>query len=143
MKIESKAVHAGDRKKPGESIPSTTPIYTATTFFYDDTEQLDKVFGEEMEGQSYSRYGNPTNAALEELVTSLENGAGSLACSSGMTALHVAVMAALMDRRKSVLAANAIYGATVKLLTQVLEPFGVEVNFVDICDLDAVQIADR
>ena len=77
MKIESKAVHVGDRKKPGESIPSATPIYTATTFFYDTTEQLDKVFGEEIEGQSYSRYGNPTNDALEELLTSLENGAGN------------------------------------------------------------------
>ena len=36
MKIESKAVHVGDRKKPGDSIPSSTPIYTASTFFYDD-----------------------------------------------------------------------------------------------------------
>ena len=47
-------------------------------------------------------------------------------------------MAALIDRRKSVLAANALYGATIKLLTQVFEPFGVEVRFIDICDLDAV-----
>ena len=141
MKIESKAVHVGDRKKPPTSIPSATPIYTATTFFYDTTEQLDKVFGDEMPGESYSRYGNPTNAALEEVITSLEEGAATLACSSGMTALHVAITIALMDRRKSVVAANAIYGATVKLLTQVLEPFGVEVNLVDICDLDAVQQA--
>jgi cystathionine beta-lyase/cystathionine gamma-synthase len=141
MKIESKAVHAGDRKKPGISIPSTTPIYTASTYTYDDTAQLDKVFGEETEGHSYSRYGNPTNDALEDLLTSLENGAGSLACSSGMTALHVAVTVALLDRRKSVLLANAIYGATVKLLTQVMEPFGIEVNSVDICNLDAVKSA--
>src|SRR5436190_515239 len=141
MKIESKAVHAGDRKKPGDSVPSSTPIYTATTYFYDTTDQLDKVFGEETEGQSYSRYGNPTNDALEDLITTLENGAGSLACSSGMLALQVAITTALTDRRKSVLAANAIYGATVKLLTQVLEPFGVEANFIDICDLDKVQAA--
>lgn len=141
MKIESKAVHVGDRKKPRQSTPSATPIYTATTFFYDTTEQLDKVFGEEIEGDSYSRYGNPTNAALEEVLTSLEGGSASLACSSGMTALHVAITVALMDRRKSVLAANAIYGATVKLLTQVMEPFGVEANFVDICNLEAVQQA--
>src|SRR4051794_10208773 len=126
MKIESKAVHIGDRKKPGDSVPSSTPIYTATTFFYDSTDQLDKVFGEEVEGFSYSRYGNPTNGALEELLTELEGGAGTLACASGMTALHVAVTTALMDRRKSVLAANAIYGATVRMLMQVLEPFGVE-----------------
>jgi cystathionine gamma-synthase/methionine-gamma-lyase len=141
MKMESKAVHVGDRKKLPTSIPSATPIFNATTFFYETTDQLDKVFGEEVEGESYSRYGNPTNAALEELVTALENGSATLACSSGMTALHLAVTIALMDRRKSVLAANAIYGATVKLLTQVMEPFGVETNFVDICDLDAVQAA--
>ena len=52
MKIETKAVHAGDRKKPGAMYPVTTPIYTASTYIYDDTEQLDKVFGEEIEGQS-------------------------------------------------------------------------------------------
>ncbi|HYP06598.1 MAG TPA: PLP-dependent aspartate aminotransferase family protein [Bryobacteraceae bacterium] len=141
MKIESKAVHIGDRKKLPASTPSATPIYTATTYFYDTTDQLDKVFGDEAAGESYSRYGNPTNAALEELVTALENGVDTLACSSGMTAIHVAVTIALLDRRKSVVAANAIYGATVKLLMQVLEPFGVEVNLVDICDLDAVQQA--
>ena len=141
MKIDSQAVHVGDRKKLPTSIPSATPIYTATTFFYETTEQLDKVFGDELPGESYSRYGNPTNAALEEVLTTLENGSATLACSSGMTALHVAITIALMDRRKSVVAANAIYGATVKLLTQVLEPFGVEVNLVDICDLDSLQQA--
>ncbi|MBC8166893.1 MAG: PLP-dependent transferase, partial [Bryobacteraceae bacterium] len=141
MNIATKAVHSGDRRKAGPHIPSTTPIYTGTTYFYDETAHLDRVMGGEVEGESYSRYGNPTNAALEELMTSLEGGAGTLACSSGMMAVQVALMAALLDRKKSVLAANALYGATVKLLTQVLGPFGVEVRFVDICDLDAVRLA--
>lgn len=141
MKIQTRAVHAGDRKKSGEHIPSTTPIYTASSFFYETTEQLDRVFGQEVEGESYSRYSNPTNAALEELITSLEGGAGALACSSGMTALQVALMAGLLDRRKSVVAASAMYGATVSLLLKVFEPFGVEINFVDICNLGAVQQA--
>ena len=56
-----------------------------------------------------------------------------------MMAIHVALLAALTDRRKSVLAANALYGATTTLLTQVLEPLGVAVNFVDICDLAALE----
>jgi cystathionine beta-lyase/cystathionine gamma-synthase len=141
MKIASKAVHAGDRKKPGTHVPSTTPIYSATTFFYETTEQLDRVFGNEEEGESYARYSNPTNNALEELLASLEGGAGALACASGMTAVHVALMAALLDRRKSVLAASALYGASIKLLTQVMEPFGMDVRFVDICDLDGVRSA--
>lgn len=141
MKIASKAVHAGDRRKPAAHIPTTTPIYTASTYCYETTEELDKVFGEEIQGVSYSRYGNPTNDALEELLTSLEGGAGSLATSSGMSAIQIAVTAALLDRRKSILAASALYGATIKLLMQVLEPFGVEFRFVDICDLDAVRSA--
>lgn len=141
MKIASKAVHVGDRRKPASHIPTTTPIYTASTYCYETTEQLDKVFGEEIEGVSYSRYGNPTNHALEELITSLEDGAGSLATASGMSAIQIAVTAALLDRRKSILAASALYGATIKLLMQVLEPFGVEFRFVDICDLDAVRAA--
>lgn len=141
MKIDTKAVHAGDRRKAGPQIPVTTPIYSATSYFYESMEQLDRVFGREEDGESYSRYGNPTNAALEELAAALENGHSSLACASGMTAIHMALLAALADRRKSIVAANALYGATVSLLLKVLEPFGVEVNFVDICDLDAVEQA--
>lgn len=141
MNIESKAVHAGDRKKPGPHVPVTTPICTATSFFYDNMEQLDRVFGREEDGYSYSRYDNPTSAALEEQVSALEGACGALACASGMTAIHTALTVALTDRRKTVLASNALYGATVAMLTKVLEPFGVDVRFVDICDFDAVQRA--
>jgi len=138
VKIHTQAVHAGDRKKPGPAVPTTTPIYTATTFAYEKIEELDRIFGREIPGYSYSRYDNPTNAALEELSAALEGGHGALACASGMSALHIAVLAALADRRKSVLAADALYGATVSLLMTVLEPMGVAVHSVDVCDLSAV-----
>ena len=139
MKIHTKAVHVGDRKKPGEQIPVTTPIHTAASYIADSAQQLDRIFGQEEQGYSYSRYENPTAAALEELVTSLEGGHGALACASGMAAVQVAVLTALTDRRKSVLAASALYGATPTLLMNVLEPLGVEASFVDICDLDALK----
>jgi cystathionine gamma-synthase/methionine-gamma-lyase len=58
-----------------------------------------------------------------------------------MAAIHVALLTALTDRRKSVVAANALYGATVNLLMNVLEPLGVEVRFVDVCDLAEVEKA--
>lgn len=139
MNLNSKAVHAGDRKrKPGSPIPVVTPIYTAASFFYDSLETIDKVFAHEVHGYAYSRYDNPTNAALEELVSVLEAAHGTLATASGMSALQIALTAALVDRRKHVLAANAMYGATVKLLQHVFEPFGTTNAFVDICDLDAV-----
>lgn len=141
VKAQTKAVHAGDRKKTGGHVPVTTPIQNAVSYFYEDMEQLDRVFGRTEPGYSYSRYDNPTNAALEELCTALENGHGALACSSGMSAMHIALLAALTDRRKSIVAADALYGATVSLLMKVLEPMGVEVRFVDICDLPAVEKA--
>ncbi len=141
MKIQTKAVHAGDRKKSGSFIPVTTPIYTASSYMYEDMAELDRVFAREQTGPAYARYDNPTNAALEALAAELEGGRGALACSSGMAAIHISLLAALADRRKSIVAANAMYGATVSLLMSVMEPFGTEVHWVDICDLEAVRTA--
>jgi cystathionine beta-lyase/cystathionine gamma-synthase len=141
VKLHTRAVHAGDRRKPAAAVPVTTPIYTASSYFYEKLEDLDRVFAREAEGYCYSRYDNPSNAALEAQVTSLEGGHGALACSSGMQAVHMALAAALADRHKSILASDALYGATVGLLMNVLEPLGISVRFVDICDLEAVERA--
>ncbi len=145
MKIHTKAVHSGDRKKAPVQVPVTTPIYTAASFFSATTEELDRIFERTEAGYCYSRYDNPSSAALEELAASLENGHGALACASGMSAVQIALLAALADRRKSILAAHALYGATISLLMKVLEPLGVEVAWVDICDLAAVEraVAER
>ena len=143
MNIHTKAVHAGDRKKAPAEIPVTTPIYSAASYISETTEQLDRIFAHELEGHSYSRYGNPTAAALEELVAALENGHGALACASGMSALEIAVNTALVDRPKSVLSADALYGATINLFARVFEPLGVRVRYVDMCDLEAVERAIR
>jgi cystathionine gamma-synthase/methionine-gamma-lyase len=134
VSLHTRAVHAGDRKRTGSYVPVTTPIYTAASYFYNDVADLDRVFENTMPGPSYARYGNPTNAALEELVTSLESGAGSLACSSGMAALNIAITAALLDRRRVVLAHKELYGATIGMLTKVLDLSGIETAFVDFCD---------
>ncbi len=142
MKFESQVVHTGDRKRQGDAaVSSTTAINLSTTYFYESAAKLDRVMGNEEPGFSYARYTNPTNEALEELTTSLEGGAGSLATSSGMAALQIALQAALVDRNHSILAANAIYGATVELLDKFFSPFGVDVNYVDISKLDAVEKA--
>lgn len=139
MKIQSKAIHTGDRKKAGAHVPVTTPIYTASSYLYESMQQLDRVFGQEEEGYCYARYDNPTTAALEEVVTELESGHGSLSCGSGMAAIHMALLAALTDRRKSIVAASALYGASINLLMNVMEPGGVEVRFADVCDLDGLR----
>jgi cystathionine beta-lyase/cystathionine gamma-synthase len=142
MKFESKTVHSGDRQKTGANwVPSTTPICTSSTFIYESTEQLDRVFGLEETGPSYARFDNPTRSALEALVTDLEGGAGAVACSSGMAALHTALLATLLDRPKRVLAADALYGTTTFMLMNIFGPMGVEPSFVNVFDPEAFEAA--
>ena len=139
MKIHTQAVHSGDRRKSGTHIPVTTPIHLATSYYYDSMEQLDRVFADQEKGYCYARHDNPSTGALEDLMCVLEAGDAALACASGMAALHTAIAAALTDRRRSIVAADAMYGATVGLLMNVFEPAGVSVRFADVCDLDALR----
>lgn len=140
MKFDSQVVHAGDRKRqPGAPVPATTPIHLSSTFFYESAATLDRVLGHEEEGFCYARYAAPTNVALEELTTQLEHGAGSLATASGMAAVQIALQAALLERPHRVVASHSIYGATVGFLDQILEPFGVEIAYTDICDLGKLE----
>jgi len=141
VRIETKAVHAGDRKPAPRQIPVTTPIHTAASYFSESMEELDRIFAREQPGYCYARYGNPTNAALEEQITALENGHGTLACASGMSAIQLALLAALEGRPRSLVAAEALYGATVVVLTNVFAPLGIQTTFVDACDLAAVERA--
>lgn len=141
MKFHTKAVHAGDRKRQGQDTPVTTPIFTAASYIHESTERLDRIFGHTEHGYAYQRYDNPTNAALEEQLNALENGHGALTCASGMAALQIAILAACSTRPKSVLCAEAIYGATIRMLDSVLVPLGFAVHYVDACDLCAVQAA--
>src|SRR5665213_1727349 len=101
MKMETQVVHAGDRKRnpdaPGAFVPSSTPIYTATTYLYENTAKLDRVLGREEPGFCYGRYDNTTRSGLEELLTDPEGGHSSQVMSSGMMAIHVALLAALTD----------------------------------------------
>src|SRR5258707_13184398 len=71
-------VHAGERKPLPPGMPVSTPIYATSTFTYDSMAEVDRVFAGEQEGYVYSRYGNPTVAALEE--ADGVSGAGGAAC---------------------------------------------------------------
>jgi len=66
--ITTKLVHAGERRPLPEALPVSTPIYATATFTYDSMQDIDQVFSGEKQGFIYTRYGNPTVAALEEAV---------------------------------------------------------------------------
>src|SRR5438477_4616744 len=135
----TEAVHAGERHAAPHGQPVSTPIYTAATYTYPSMREMDRVFGGEVPGYVYSRYGNPTNAALEEVMRVAEGGAAACVYGSGMAALHAALLACELSPGARVLASQDLYGATVSLLMQVLSQFGIETTFADFTDLAAVR----
>jgi cystathionine beta-lyase/cystathionine gamma-synthase len=133
--IETKLVHSGERQKPLDAQPVANPIYASATFTYESMEDIDKVFSGEKQGYIYTRYGNPTVAALEEAVRVTEEGATACAYSSGMAALHAALFACDLKPGSTVVASQDLYGATTNLLTTVFGAFGVKTVTADCSDL--------
>ena len=91
--IDTKLVHAGERREKPIGKPVATPIYSSATYTYDSMAEMDKVFSGEGGDFVYSRYGNPTVAALEKALVTIENGKVAVAYSSGMAAIHAALAA--------------------------------------------------
>ncbi len=143
MKPQTTLVHAGDRQKLGAYVPVSTPVYASSSFFYDTIEELADVFADRRAGETYARMGNPSASALEQQVAALEETDGAFATASGMAAVHLALMAGLLDRRQSIVSANVVYGGTLELLRKVLPEAGVDVRFCDFCDLDALESTVR
>src|ERR1044071_3240795 len=118
--IRTKLVHAGERRGLPEAQPVTTPIYASASFTYNSMEEIDQVFSGEKQGFIYTRYGNPTTAALEEAIRAVEEGATACAYATGMAAVHAALLACDLKTRSTVLALQGLYGATAKLLDTIL-----------------------
>ncbi|MYB34908.1 MAG: aminotransferase class I/II-fold pyridoxal phosphate-dependent enzyme [Gammaproteobacteria bacterium] len=124
--FQTREVHDGVVPDPTTGA-ILTPIYQTTTYVQESVDQyLEK-------GYSYSRSGNPTVAALEEKITSLENGVGSACFATGMAATS-ATMMALLNHGDHCILSDVVYGGTHRLSTQVLSRFGVDFSFVDTSD---------
>ncbi len=141
MKPQTIAIHACLEDCEGKAfVPSAPPLETAASFHFRQARDLGAVANGDLDGFVYQRYGNPTGAALQRQIAALEGGASALACSSGMAAVHIALLAALRDRPKSVLTGNVMFGQTFQLL-QLMEQQGVLTRFADPCDLSAFESA--
>src|SRR6185295_10021642 len=137
--ITTKVVHAGERRPLPDGVPVSTPIYASATFTYDSMDEIDQVFAGEKQGFIYTRYGNPTTAALEEAVREIEEGATACAYATGMAAVHAALIASDLRAGSTVLASQDLYGATTGLLNNVLANFDVKTTHIDFSDIDAVR----
>jgi cystathionine gamma-synthase len=143
LNIATQLVHAGTRRPFSQAKPTVTPIYAAATFTYDSMQEFDEAFARTGGDYIYTRYGNPTTAALEETMRVLEKGAGACAFASGMAALHAAFIACELRAGATVLASQDLYGATTSLLQNVFSAFGVKTVTFDVNDIQGARAKAR
>lgn len=128
MKIETKCLHEG--YVPGNGEPLALPIYQSTTYTYDSTEHIGKLFDLSEAGHMYTRISNPTVDCVEKKISALEGGVGALMTSSGQAASLIALMN-ILSGGDHVVASTSLYGGTFNLFGVTLKRFGIEATFVD------------
>ena len=121
-------VQAGWEPKNGES--RVVPIYQSTTFKYDDSDQMARLFDLKDTGYFYTRLQNPTNDSVAQKIAELEGGVGAVLTSSGQAANFFAVFN-ICEAGDHILASNAIYGGTFNLFGVTLKKMGIDCTFID------------
>jgi cystathionine gamma-synthase/methionine-gamma-lyase len=139
--FQTRAVHAGERVPPADYTPVTTPIWTTVGYLYENMDDLDAVFDGNKQGQVYLRYSNPTVEAFEAAVANLELTDAAQAYSSGMGAIHAALLAAGVKSGTSVVAALDVYGATFSLLNSLFKNMDANIRMVNTADHAEVEAA--
>src|SRR3954463_15722512 len=124
----TRAIHAGGRPDPTTGARQV-PIYQTTSFVFEDVEDAADLFALQKYGNIYSRLGNPTVAAFEERVASLEGGIGAVPTASGQAA-ETLLITQLAQAGEHVVASSALYGGTYTLLNVTLRRLGIETTFV-------------
>lgn len=127
MKTETKCIQSG--YTPGNGEPRVLPIYQSTTYKYDSSEHLGKLFDLKAEGHMYTRISNPTVACVEQKIAELEGGAGAMLTSSGQAASLIAIMN-ICKAGDHVVSSSTIYGGTFNLFEVTLKKFGISFTFV-------------
>lgn len=126
--LETICIHGGWKPRKGE--PQQLPIYQSTTFRYETSDQMARLFDLKDEGYFYTRLANPTNDAVARKVAALEGGVGCVLTSSGQAASFYAVFN-ICEAGDHFVSTNAIYGGTYNLFAVTLKKLGIECTFVD------------
>lgn len=127
-KIETKCLQEG--YKPENGQPRVLPIYQSTTYKYDSTEHVAKLFDLSVPGHRYSRISNPTVECVENKIAALEGGIGALCTSSGQAASLVSILN-ICEAGDHFVCSSTIYGGTINLFGASLKKHGISVTFVD------------
>lgn len=139
--FDTRAIHAGQRPDP-ETGARAMPIYATTSYVFEDVQHAADLFSLQTFGNIYSRLSNPTNAAFEERIASLEGGLGGLSAASGKSAQVIAILT-LAEQGDHIVSSNALYGGTFMQFDVTLRRLGIDVTFVDLANVDEVEAAIR
>src|SRR5579884_93815 len=139
--FETRAIHAGQRPDPYTGARAM-PIYQTTSYVFEDSSHAAAIFNLHEYGNTYSRIMNPTVAACEERIASLEGGAGAVATASGLSAQLLAFYT-MLQPGDHIVSSRALYGGTNTQFKYAFKKFGLDVTFVDPDDPDAWQAALR
>ena len=139
--FRTRALHAGTPPNPATGS-STVPIDLSTGFVFDSIEHAKELFSLRTYGNIYSRISNPTVAAFEEKMASLESGLGAVATASGQAAQMVAILA-LAQSGDHLVASSNIYGGTVTQFSVSLRRLGIQTSFVPESDPAGMRAAIR
>ncbi|NLI63457.1 MAG: O-acetylhomoserine aminocarboxypropyltransferase/cysteine synthase, partial [Bacteroidales bacterium] len=124
---ETLCVQGGWNPKKGE--PRIVPIYQSTTFKYDTSEQMGRLFDLEDSGYFYTRLQNPTNDVVASKIASLEGGVAAMLTSSGQAATFFALFN-ICEAGDHFVSSSAIYGGTYNLFAVTMKKLGIEVTFI-------------
>ena len=128
MRIDTKLLHEG--YKPSKGEPRQMPVYQSTTFKYDTSDEMGKLFDLEASGYFYTRLQNPTNDYVAERICSLEGGVAAMLTSSGQAANFYAIFN-ICEAGDHFIASSSIYGGTYNLFGVTMKKMGIECTFVD------------
>jgi O-acetylhomoserine (thiol)-lyase len=139
--FRTRALHAGT-PPDGETGARALPLHLTTSFVFDSAEHAAELFALRTYGNIYTRIGNPTVAAFEEKLASLEGGLGALATASGLSAQLITILSLAQSGDHIVATAN-LYGGTITQFGVTLRRMGIETTFVPGGDLEALRGALR
>src|SRR6516164_757037 len=128
LHLETRAIHARAAGLNG-SRPLSVPIYQTSVFAFDDAAACARALDDPSAGFAYSRYANPTTAALEAVTASLEGGEAALATSSGMGAINAVLLSSLRPG-DHVVAQQCLYGGTFAVFAALAARYGIDVSYV-------------
>ncbi len=128
FRIETRCIQSGWKPKNGD--PRVLPIFQSTTFKYDSSEQMGRLFDLEEEGYFYSRLQNPTNDCVAAKICELEGGVGAMLTSSGQAANYFAIFN-ICEAGDHIIMSSSVYGGTFNLLTVTMTKMGIACTIVD------------